>query len=104
MSSNWWFDNQGRNNLAGIPGDPDNPAILPDYLIIDFLINIPIAKQDFLNALPYMTAVEQTRLNTLVAQNPMTLGPFPFNEQHQTDALMEAMNTPGVHDPNKKRR
>jgi hypothetical protein len=101
---NWWFDNQGRNNLAGIPGDPDNPAVLPDYIIVEFLTAIPIAKQDFLAALPYMTAAEQTRLNALVARNPLTLQPFPYDDQAQADALMDRMNTPGFHDPNRRRR
>jgi len=104
MADNWWIDNQGRNNLAGIPGDPDNPAILPDDVIIDILINIPVAKQDFQNMLPYLTGAEQARLNALVLRNPLTLQPFPFDDQQAADTFMGGQNVPGVHDPNNRRR
>ena len=101
---NWWYDNEGRNNLSGIPGDPDNPAVLPDDVIVDLLINVPIAKQDFYALLPLMDPAEQVRLNNLVAMNPISLQPFPFNDQEQADAMMASQNTPGVHDPNNRRR
>ncbi len=104
MAGNWWFDNQGRNNLAGIPGDPDNPAILTDDVIVDLLINIPVAKKDFAALVPNMTPDEQTRLNGLVARYPITLQPFPFNDQEVEDNFMRSQNTPGVHDPNNRRR
>ena len=104
MAENWWIDNQGRNNLAGIPGDPNNPAILPDNVIVDFLINIPLAKHDFQRLVPLMSAEEQTRLNDLVAQNPITLQPFPFNDQAVDDRFMASMNVPGVHDPNNRKK
>jgi hypothetical protein len=104
MAGNWWFDNQGRNNLAGIPGDPDNPAILTDDVIVDLLINVPIAKKDFEALVPNMTADEQVRLNGLVARYPITLQPFPFNDQEVEDNFMRSQNTAGVHDPNNRRR
>lgn len=104
MPGNWWYDNQGRNNLAGIPGDPDNPAVLPDYLIVEFLIRVPIAKRDFLAVVPLMSPAEQVRLNGLVARNPSTLKPFPFNDQQQEDRFMASQNRPGVHDPNRRRK
>ena len=101
---NWWFDNQGRNNLSGIPGDPDNPAVLPDDMIVNLLTNIPIAKQDFYVLVPLMPAAEQVRLRGLVARNPATLQPFPNNDQDQADILMAGLNKPGVHDPNNRRK
>ena len=104
MSGNWWFDDQGRNNLSGIPGDVANPAILPDHIIVDFLINIPIAKHDFEALVPLMLPTEQARLNGLVARYPITLQPFPFNEQHVEDQFMASQNIPGVHDPNRRRK
>lgn len=104
MAGNWWFDNQNRNNLSGIPGDADNPAILPDHVIVDFLLNIPIAKQDFKVLVPTMLPEEQVRLNGITARNPLTLQPFTFNDQHQSDVFMSLQNTPGVHDPNNRRR
>lgn len=102
--SNWWYDNQGRNNLAGIPGDPENPAILPDDVIVDLLIRIPIAKRDFQTLVPLMSADEQARLTALVARNPRTLKPFPYDDQTQEDQFMKSQNTPGVYDPNNRRR
>jgi hypothetical protein len=104
MPGNWWYDNQGRNNLAGIPGDPDNPAVLPDYLIVEILINVPIAKLDFQRVVPLMSPAEQERLNGLVARNPLTLQPFPFNDQRQEDLFMASQNRPGIHDPNRRRK
>jgi len=102
--ANWWFDSQGRNNLAGVPGDPDNPAVLPDYLIVDLLINIPIAKRDFQALVPLMLPAEQSRLNALIAANPLTLQPFPFNDQRIDDVFMASQNRPGIHDPNRRNR
>lgn len=104
MSGNWWFDNQGRNNLAGIPGSTENPAILPDHVIVDLLINVPLAKQSFLALVPTMLPEEQVRLNDLVARNPITLQPFPFNDQQVDDQFMRSQNTPGIHDPNNRRK
>jgi len=102
--ANWWFDNQGRNNLAGIPGSPTNPAVLPDHIIVDLLINVPIAKQAFVALVPTMLPEEQVRLNDLVARNPITLQPFPFNDQRVDDVFMASQNRPGVHDPNNRRK
>jgi hypothetical protein len=104
MAGNWWFDNQGRNNLAGIPGDEDNPAILPDHVIVDMLIRVPIAKRDFVILVPTMLPGEQVRLNGLTAMNPLTLQPFPFNDQQVEDQFMRSQNVPGVHDPNNRRK
>jgi len=104
MAGNWWFDDQDRNNLAGIPGDPDNPAILPDHIIVEFLINVPVAKQDFQTLVPLMLPMEQARLNDLVARNPIALQPFPFNDQQIDDRFMASQNVPGVHDPNRRRK
>lgn len=101
---NWWYDNQGRNNLAGIPGDPENPAVLPDHIIVELLVSIPIAKQDFQSLVPGMRPDEQVRLNALVARNPLTLQPFPFNDQEVEDRFMRSQNVPGVHDPNNRRK
>jgi len=102
--NNWWFDNQERNNLAGIVGDPTNPAILPDHIILDLLISIPIAKEDFLKIVPLMSAPEQARLNGLIDRCPLALQPFPYNDQQIDDRFMKGLNTPGVRDPNRKRK
>lgn len=102
MAGNWWLDNQGRNNLAGIPGSTDNPAILPDAIIVELLVAIPIAKQDFKALVPMMLPDEQARLNALVARNPLTLQPFPFDDQRVEDQFMRSQNVPGVHDPNRR--
>ena len=104
MAGNWWFDNQGRNNLAGVPGDSTNPPILTDAVIIDLLINHPNAKRDFKVLLPTMLHSEQARLTALVESHPLTLQPFPFNEGAVEDAFQASQNKVGIHDPNNRRR
>lgn len=104
MADNWWFDNQGRNNLAGIPGDPDNPAILPDDVIVDMLIKVPAAKLAFQQVVPNMLPEEQARLNALVSRHPRTMLPFPFNETAVDDQFQKSLNSGGVHDPNNRRK
>ena len=71
---------------------------------MDFLLNIPISKQDFMALVPTMLPEEQARLNGLTARNPLTLLPFTFNHQEVDDRFMASLNTPGIHDPNNRRR
>lgn len=94
----------GRNNLAGVPGSLTNPPILPDSSIIEFLLTIPIARQDFRVLVPTMLPEEQDRLNTLVAMNPRTMKDYPMDDQVIDDIFMRGQNSPGIRDPNKRRR
>ena len=102
---NWWIDNQGINNLKGVPGDPTNRVVLPDESIIGFLISVPLARSGFKLLLPTMLPAEQVRLNGIVARNPRVL----FNEPEldpgiQADRLMASFNIPGFHDPNRRKK
>lgn len=104
--SNWWFDNQNVNNLKGVVGDETNPIILPDVTIIQFLLELPLARTDFQLLVPTMLPAEQERLNGIVAMNPRVLQEDPSPDpQVVDDKFMAVQNTMGVfHDPNRRRR
>lgn len=92
---NWWVDNQGRNNLRGLPDDPSNPAILPDGVILEFLKKYAAARADFKNIVPTMTPEEQERLNGLVARNPSVMYSDP-DPQVVEDRVQKKFNTSGI--------
>jgi len=100
---NWWFDDMGRNNLSGVPGT-DNPPILTDDRIIEFLIMNPLARLDFQAILPTMLPQEQERLNGIVAANPRTLIGYPIDDQVIDDRFMRSLNNSGFRDPNRRKR
>lgn len=103
--ANWWFDDQGINNLKGVNGDEGNPIILPDGEIVDFLIMNPQARADFKTIVPTMLPDEQLRLNELAAMNPRVLEKEIINDdQILDDIFMAKMNKPGFYDPNRRRR
>lgn len=104
ISKEWWVDEQGRNNLAGIPGSVTNPAILPDYLIVDLLLINPAAKESFRRMVPLMLPDEQERLNGLVAKNPRTMKNYPIDDQVLGDQSMRAISGQGYRDPNRRRK
>ena len=66
----WWVEG-GVNYLSGIPGDLENPAVLPDDWILDFLMKYPVAREDFEKMVPTLSAGEQERLTNLVKNNPL---------------------------------
>lgn len=102
---NWWFDDQGKNNLKGVEGDPANKIVLPEGSIIGFMLSIPIARRDFKLLVPTMLPDEQVRLNGIAARNPRILEEEPdLDPGIQSDRLMIKFNTPGFHDPNRRRR
>jgi hypothetical protein len=102
---NWWFDDLGVNNLKGVPDDPDNPIILPDQIIVEFLIQNPQARADFKTLVPTMLPLEQVRLNDLSARNPRVLQKTIVNDdQIIDDAFQASQNKPGFFDPNRRRR
>ena len=63
----WWINNSGTNTLKGVVDDADNPPILTDGQIIDFLRRIPAARDSFNVLVPTMTGGERTRLEGLAA-------------------------------------
>lgn len=92
-STEFWVDGVGINNLSGIPQDPDNPAILTDAAILDFLTRIPEARNSFNRLVPTMSDEEQERLNNIarMANNGMVIG-----EIETGDRFQHGWNTRGV--------
>lgn len=68
--ANFWTDNNGRCTLRGVPGDPDNPAVLPDFHIVNALQRSQKAHDDLQKLLPILLPEERDRLNNLLAENP----------------------------------
>lgn len=106
MAQNWWIDNQGVNNLRGVYDDPDNPLILLDDQIIQFVLSNPQAQRDFFALVPTMLPGEQERLNGLVSSYPRMEIPNPYPDPQVIDDRFQArQNTTGVFfDPNRRRR
>lgn len=76
--------------MSGIPGDPDNPAMLSDDFIIDFLTRIEQARDSFKRLLPTMSPAEQDRLNYL-----WNLVPVPYLDEHKwADVVQSNFNRP----------
>lgn len=93
---NWWVDEAtGLNNLSGVPDDSDNPPVLPDGVILQFLEQYADARDDFRLIVPTMTAEEQARLNGLIDANPNVMIPQP-PPQVQEDRVQRKMNTTGI--------
>jgi hypothetical protein len=89
----WWVDGSGQNMLEGVPDDEDNPAMLTDAEIIDFLQHIVLARASFDRILPTLTAEEQTRLNLIAA----TAGAHLIvDNTDATDRIQQKWNTAGV--------
>ena len=65
MAGNWWFNDVGTNLLQGEYERLDNPTLLPDDVILDFLVRIPAARPAFLDILPSLKPQEQERLMLL---------------------------------------
>lgn len=70
LSGNFWIDNNNRCTLRGVPGDIDNPAVLPDFQIVNALQRTQTAHDDLQKLLPSLLPEEQERINNLLAQNP----------------------------------
>ena len=90
----WWFDDSGANLLKGVDGDPDNPLLMWDDMIVDFLSTIPAALESFNRVVPTMLVDEQTRLNALAVGVPK----YNYrNEKTFHDNVQKNWNKSGVH-------
>lgn len=89
----WWINNSGSNLLAGIVGDAENPALLPDAFIVDFLRRYQSARDSFNRLVPGMLPEEKARLALLADQAPEVY----VDPQVVSDAVQRAWNRAGVH-------
>lgn len=95
---NYWIRKTGVNTLKGIEGDPDNPPILPAYLIMEFLSDgNQKARDDFLALLPSMTELEQERLNEIYA---FSRAPQKYDQVVEDD-FQKSMNKLVIRNPNR---
>lgn len=88
---NFWIDRQGRNNLRGIVGDTDNPAILTDDLIWRFLNEDPDARKGFREFLPLMLPEEQERLQAIVDSCPSIMDDDKLYDQDYEDKVQKRL-------------
>ncbi len=100
---NWWVDEQGRNNLAGIPEDPDNPAILQDELILELLLTVTPASEALAEAMEGLLPAERDRIQAIIDANPRVLAP-PVEEQVAEQRFWGRMNSSVFFDPNRRGR
>lgn len=102
--SNYWIRDNGQNTLKGIEGDADNPAVLPDILILDLLSEgNQKAREDFLTIVPTLSQEEQDRLNNLYAfSTPPRAYPQDREDQFQSSMNSLIVRTGGGALPNQK--
>ncbi|MCH8517718.1 MAG: hypothetical protein LAT68_15455 [Cyclobacteriaceae bacterium] len=93
----WWRDVQGRNLLKGVPGDPDNPPLISEEWIIDFLARIPAARLSFNAVLPTLLPEEQERLLGILDRNPFLKKGVRPDPTDQNDLLQNRANRAGVY-------
>lgn len=97
---NWWVVN-GHNFLKGVVGNPQNPAILSDDLIVSFLSRLEIARQDFNALLPSLLPEEQERLKNLVRDNPFLnkrlLDPQDYEDARQRKWIRQGVYVQTIH-------
>ncbi|MBD3260611.1 MAG: hypothetical protein GF334_02870 [Candidatus Altiarchaeales archaeon] len=81
--------------LKGVKGDSNNPIRLQDDFILYCLRTSRQARTEFEQIVPTMLSDEQTRLSTLIAENP---GPSQLfsDPQDVEDNFQRVMNTQGV--------
>jgi len=89
----WWIDDAGRNTLKGVYDDPDNPVVLPDEYILDFLRTIPEARESFNRLYPTMLPEEKERLDTL-SMSALYIQP---DIKVVEDRFQARQNTVGIH-------
>jgi hypothetical protein len=91
--SEWWINNSGQNLLRGLtpPEDfPENPAMIDDTTILDWLNRIPDALSSFERLFPNMSTAEQTRLARIRA---LVTG---RDESRRNDEFQSTWNRKGV--------
>lgn len=93
MSTEFWINGENQNMLKGVVGDTNNPIMLSDEFIVEFLLHIPNARASFDRLYPALLSEEQTRLYPLryTAATSMFL-----DAVEAADRLQAVVNTAGV--------
>tara|TARA_Y100000310_G_scaffold27554_2_gene26188 strand:+ start:610 stop:996 length:387 start_codon:yes stop_codon:yes gene_type:complete len=78
-----------------IQKDPNNPAVLEDYFIVNAIHTSLIARKDFTRLFPSLDADSQERLTTLVRRNPRPCA-LLLDDQDFLDAIQRKEATAGV--------
>jgi hypothetical protein len=91
IAGEWWFTENGTNNLKGVEGDEDNPILLSDEYIYDFINQIPAARESFFRLLPNMLPLERERLQRIAASAP------EVDPRVESDAIMKKWVSAGIH-------
>ena len=88
----WWVNSSGTNNLKGVEDDDDNPILLDDDTIVEFLQRIPEARASFDRLYPSMLDDEKERLDELarVAQRMIV------DDTDASDIVQRRANRAGV--------
>jgi len=94
MAAEWWYYENGENALAGVEGDPDNPPVLGDWLIINLLTTVPESRASFDRIVPNMLPDEQTRLYGLRDQGIAV--DVAIDYKKASDDFQKVQNTAGV--------
>jgi hypothetical protein len=93
-ATEWWYDDSGTNTLKGVEDDPDNPIILDDTYIVQFICTVPAALESFNRIVPNMLPEEQLRLNALAAGIPK----YEYSDPRtDTDEFQNRWNRSGIH-------
>lgn len=78
-----------------IQRDPDNPAVLEEYFIVNALSSSLVARRDFTRLFPTLDAASQERLTKLVRRNPRPCA-LLLNDQNFLDAIQASEIAAGV--------
>lgn len=76
----WWTWNNHKNGLAGVPDDPDNPAVLHEDYIIYSLKTSKVAVVQFERLFPTLLPEEQDRLLDMLDRHPFAKRLFRDNQ------------------------
>jgi len=95
---NFWINAQGGVTLKGSNTNPQNPTVLEDEVILEFLKIYPSARKDFFQLLPTLLPEEQYRLETLIEAHPSVLRTNKYQQQEEDD-FQSGMNKLRINDP-----
>lgn len=108
MTKEWWITANGTNMLSGLDSfdsetgvwenDSTNPARLHRYHIIEFLKEIPAARDSFNRIYPTMSAEEKLRLDEIAHSSKFRTK----NPKEVEDLFQKRMNTVGIYTTGKR--